>query len=99
MSFRCGPGDIAGNLGVVMAHAPGAKAERRGIAISGLDLKLRPVDGAPVEARRSSRFEPAASQAKLLQTFTQKHRRRFSRPSRRVLLFAAMDQAVQKSPG
>src|ERR1700722_12996033 len=36
LSFGCGPGDVAGDLGIVMGDAAGAKAERRGIDVAGL---------------------------------------------------------------
>src|SRR5208282_2736723 len=86
-------------LRVVMRHAPGAKAERSGIQIARLLLEARPVNRAPVETRRRPGLEPASAQAKLLERFAQQNRRRFSRTSRRILLLAAVNQPVKKSPG
>jgi len=43
-----------------------AKAERGGVGVAGLKLKLRPVDSATIEARRRTRLEAAAAQAELL---------------------------------
>src|SRR5208337_4428393 len=96
--FR-GKGDVAGHLRVVMRNAPGTKTERSGIQIARLPLEARPVNGAPVETRRRPGLEPASAQPKLLQRFAQQNRRRLSRTSRRILLFAAVDQPVEKSPG
>ena len=82
-----------------MRDPPGTKAERRGIVVAGLHLKLRPVDGAAVEARRRTRLEPATPQTKLLEGLAQKHGGGFAGASRGILLFAAVDQAVQKRAG
>ena len=99
MRLRRGPGDVAGHLRIVMRHPPGAKAERGGIGVAGLHLKLRPVDGAAVETRRRSGLQPATAQAKLLQSFAQKHGGGFAGASRGILLLAAMDQAVEERAG
>src|SRR5208282_3434979 len=93
---RC-EGDVAGHLRVVMGNAPGAKAEWSRIQIAGLPLEAHPINRAPVEPRRRPGLEPASAQPKLLQRFTQQNRRRFSRPSRRILLLPAMNQPVQES--
>ena len=82
-----------------MRDPPGTKAERGGIVVTGLHLKLRPVDGAAIEARRRARLEPATPQSKLLEGISQKHGGGFAGASRGILLFAAMDQAVQKRAG
>ena len=82
-----------------MRDPPGAKAERRGIVVTGLHLKLRPVDGAAVEARRRAGLEAATAQAELLERFAQKHGGRFAAASGGILLLAAVDQAVEKRAG
>src|ERR1019366_8536799 len=94
-----GKGDVAGHLRVVMRHAPCTKAERSRVQIARLPLEARPVNAAPVKARRRPGLEPASAQAKLLKRFAQQTRRRFSRASRRILLFATMNQPVKKSSG
>jgi hypothetical protein len=82
-----------------MQNTPRAKTERSRIQIAGLSLKARPVNGAPVETRRRPGLEPASAQPKLLERFAQQNRCRFSRSSRRILLLAAVNQPVEKSPG
>ena len=94
-----GPGDVARHLRVVMRNALGAKAERRRIDVARLLGKARPVDAASVEARRSSGLEPASAQAELLQSLAQQNGVGFARTSRRVLLLAAVNQAVEKCSG
>src|SRR6478609_5108486 len=79
-----------------MRDPPGTKAERGGIVVTGLHLKLRPVDGAAVEARRRSGLEPATAQAQLLERFAQEHGSGFTGASCRILLLATVDQAVEK---
>src|SRR5208337_3352344 len=64
-----------------------------------LPLEARPVNGAPVETRRRPRLEAASAQPKPLERFAEQNSRRFSRTSRRILLLAAVDQPVEKSPG
>ena len=56
MGFGSSPGDVAGDLRIVMGDALGAEAERCGIGVAGLELKFRPVDAAAVEARRGAGF-------------------------------------------
>ena len=80
----------------MMRNPLGAKAEWRGIDVAGLHLKSRPIDGASIQSRRRSRLQPAAAQAQLLQRFAQQHRSRLARPSRGILLLAAMNQSIQK---
>ena len=82
-----------------MRHALGAEAERRGIGVARLLGEARPVDGASVEARRSAGLEAAAAQAQLLQRFAQQNRVRFAGTPGGILLLAAVNQAVEKSPG
>src|SRR6476469_7785360 len=82
-----------------MRDPPGTKAERGGIVVTGLHLKLRPVDGAAIEARRRSRLEPATAQPKLLERFAQKHGGRFTGASGGILLLATVDQAIEKRAG
>ena len=97
MSLRSGPRDEAGHLRVVMGHALGAKAEWRGIDVAWLLRKARPVDGAAVQARWSSGLEAAAAQAQLLQRLAQQNRVWLAGTSRRILLFPAVNQSVEKS--
>src|SRR6266853_3636947 len=99
MRLRRRPSNVAGHLRFVMRDSPGAKTERRGIGIAGLHLKPRPVDGPPVETRRRPSLKPATAQTELLERFPQQHRSRLSGASRRILLLAAVDQAVQKCAG
>jgi hypothetical protein len=73
--------------------------ERGGIGVAGLLGEARPVDGASVEARRRPGLEPAAAQAELLQVLAKQDGVRFARASGRILLLAAMNQAVEKSAG
>src|SRR6202795_5377752 len=95
--FR-GKRDVARHLRVVMGHAPRAKTEWSRIQIARLPLKTRPFNRPPVKPRRRSRLKPASPQPKLLKRFSKQNRRRFSRTSRRILLLAAMNQPVKKSP-
>ena len=82
-----------------MGNSPGAKTEGRGIGIAGLNLKAGPIDGAAVEARRRTGLEAAAAQAKLLQRFAEQHGGWLSGASCRILLFTAVDEAVEESAG
>src|SRR5207237_10038619 len=97
-AFARGPGDVAGDLRIVVRDTLGAETERSGIGVSGLKLEARPVDGAAVEARRSAGLEAAAAQAKILQSLAEENGRRFAGASCGILLFATMDQAVEESP-
>src|SRR6266567_3549877 len=99
MSFRCRPGDVARHLRVVMRDTLGAKTEGRGIGIAGLDLEFRPVNGATVQARWSSGFETASPQPELFKSFSKQDRGRFAGTARRILLLAAVNQAVEKRSG
>ena len=74
MSFWRSRRDIARNLSIVMLDAFGAEAERGGIVVSWLQHESRPVDGAPVEAGRSSSLQAAAPQPELLQGLAEKNR-------------------------
>src|SRR5258706_1553779 len=96
MSLRGRPRDVARNLRIMMRHALGAKAERSGIGVSRLFREARPVDRAPVKARRRSSLEPASAQAEILQGFAKKNGVWLARAPRRILLLAAMNQAVEK---
>src|SRR6266700_932938 len=99
MSFRCRPGDVARHLRVVMRDTLGAKTEGRGIGIAGLDLEFLPVNGATVQARWSSGFETASPQPELFKSFSKQDRGRFAGTARRILLLAAVNQAVEKRSG
>ncbi len=92
-----GKSDVARHLRVVMGNPPRAKAKRSRVHIARLSLEARPVNGAAVKPRRRPGLEPASAQPKLLERFAKQNRRRFSRPSRGILLLAAMDQTVKKS--
>src|SRR5436305_6220309 len=91
------PCDIAGHLRVMMRHALPPEPEGRRILIARLHRKARPVNAAPVKAWRSSSLQPASAQPQILQRFTQQHRVRLTRTSRRILLLAAMNEAIEKS--
>src|SRR6185503_14732109 len=97
--FFRGPGDVAGNLRVVVGHPPGPKTERGRIAIAGLELEPRPVDRASIEPRRRSGLQPATAQTKSFQRLTQQNRRRLARPASGILLLPAVNQAVQEGSG
>ena len=99
MRLRRGPRNIAGNLRVVVSDALGAEAERGGINITRLHRESRPVDGAPVKARRSARLEPATAQAEILQRLAQQNGIRLPGTPRRILLLSAVNQSVEKSSG
>src|SRR5258708_10681434 len=97
--LRCSPRDVAGNLRVVMCHSLGAKTEGRGIVVSRLLRETRPIDGAPIEARRRSGLEPASAQAEVLQRLSEQNRIRFPRTSRRILLLSTVNQTIEKGAG
>src|SRR5205814_1994455 len=61
MGLRRGPGDVAGHLRIVMRNPLGAKTERSGIRIAGLNLKLRPINGAAIETRRGPGLQAASA--------------------------------------
>src|SRR5579863_3880466 len=82
-----------------MGHALGAEAEWRGVGIARLGRTSRPVDSASIETRRSAGLEAAAAQSQLLQRFAKKHCIRLTGTPRGILLLAAMNEAVEKSPG
>ncbi len=82
-----------------MRDAAGTKAERRGIDVARLELELRPVNGAAIEARRSSGLEAAAAKAQLLERFSEQDGGGFAGASGGVLLFAAVDQTVEEGAG
>ena len=54
---------------------------------------------APVQPRRSAGLEAASAQAELLQRLAQQNRVGLARPSRRILLLAAVDQPVEERSG
>src|SRR3954462_7886056 len=97
--FRGRPCDVTGHLRVVMSHPPGSEAERRGILVTRLGCKARPINGSPVQARRCAGLQAASAQPKLLESFAQQHRILLSRTPRGILLLPAMDQPVQKCSG
>ena len=97
--FRRGVGDVAGDLRVVMRDALGAEAEGRGIGVAGLRCEARPVDGAAIEARRRAGLEAASAQAEILQSFAEQDGVGLAGASGRILLLAAVDEAVEKSSG
>src|SRR5579863_1319436 len=83
----------------MVVDALGTETERRGIGVAGLDLETRPVDGATVEARGRASLQAATSQAQFLQSFPKKNGSRLTGASRGILLFAAVDEAVEESAG
>src|SRR5580765_2696664 len=74
-----------------------AEAERRRIGVPRLDFKARPVNAAAIQTRWRSGFQPATTQAKQLERFSQKLRRWLSAASGRIGLLTAVDQSVEKS--
>ena len=78
------------------AGEAGAEAEGRRIGIAGLLFKLRPVDGATVEARRSACFQTALAQAEPLQRFAEQDAGGFTAATGGILLLAAVDEAVEE---
>src|SRR5579862_3516799 len=99
VGFRSGPGNVAGHLRVMMGHAFSTKAKRCGINVARLLGKAGPVDGAAVEARRSSGLEATAAQAEFLQSLAQQYGVGFAGTSGGILLFAAVDESVEKRSG
>ena len=98
VSFFAGPGDVTGNLRIVMSDPLGAKTERRGIGIARLHLEFRPIDRPTIEAWRRAGLETAPSQAKFLQSFSQENCRRLTGTSGRILLLSAVNQAIEEGP-
>ena len=80
-----------------MGNALGPKAERRGIHIARLHREARPIDAASVEPWWRASLEAASAQAEILQRLTQQDGIRLPGASRRILLFAAVNQSVEKS--
>ena len=99
MGLRRSPGNVAGNLRVMVGDALGAKAEGRRINVSRLHRKARPVDRTSVETGRGAGLEPTSAQAKLLQRLAQQYRVGLAGTPGRILLLAAMNQTVQKCSG
>src|SRR5262245_4545683 len=97
VSLRRRPSDITGQLPVVIGDSLGAEAEGCGIGIARLNLESRPVNCALIQARWCAGFQATASQTEFLQGFSQQDRGRFARPSCGILLFAAMDEAIEES--
>src|SRR6185437_16350857 len=62
--FRSGKGNMATDLRA--RNGFGSKAERSGLGVTGLLVKLRPIDGATVDTRRCSGLEAAISQTQTL---------------------------------
>src|SRR6266478_4165527 len=98
MRLRRSPRNVTGDLRIVMSHSPGTKAEGRRISVARLHLKPRPVDSPAVKPRRRPSLKPATSQTELLERLAQQDRSRLPGASRRILLFTAMDQAVEERP-
>ena len=80
----------------MVCDALGAEAERSGVNVARLHRKTRPIDGASIKARRSSRLKPAAAQPEFLQRLPQQNRVRLARAPRRILLLAAVNEPVEK---
>src|SRR5690348_3239972 len=99
MRFFGGECNVAGDLAVVMQDALCAETEGRGIGVPGLLFKPRPVDGAAVETRRRSGLQSAAPQAKLLQSFSQQNSIGFTGAACWILLFPAVNQAIEECAG
>src|SRR5664280_367129 len=106
--LRRGGGDVATHLPqrrnpravpCSLIPVPRSKTERRRVFIPRLLDELRPVDGAAIQARRGSRLEAALAQTQPLQGLAQQDAGRFATAPRRVLLLAAVDDAIEKCPG
>src|SRR5208337_126248 len=82
-----------------MRHALGAEAERRRIGVARLKLEPRPVDAAAIKAWRRAGLETATAQAEPLEGFPKKHGWRLAGTACRILLFAAMNEPVEKCAG
>src|SRR5258708_20366996 len=99
VSLRRSPGDVARHLRIVMRHALGSKTEGCWVDIARLLGKPRPVDRAPIKPRRRARLEPAPPQPEILQCFSKQNRIWLTGASRRILLRAPVNQAVEKFSG
>lgn len=82
-----------------MRDAIRAEAERGGVVVAGLQGEFGPVDCAPIEARWGSGFQSASAEAQFLQGFAQQDGVGFAGASGGILLFAAVDQAVEECSG
>src|SRR5579864_8200363 len=82
-----------------MRNPLGAETKRGGIGVTGLHLKLRPIDGAAIEAGRGSGLEPASTQTQFLKRFAEKDCRGLAGAACGILLFAAVNQAIEKCSG
>src|SRR5208282_5721445 len=96
MGFRRSPRDVTRNLRIMMGHAPGAEAEWCRVSIARLKNKARPVDRASVKPRRRACLQPASAQAKLFERLAKQNCVWFAGASGRILLLAAVNQAVEK---
>ena len=91
--------DVTGNLTVMVRDLFRAKAKWRGINVTWLDFKPRPINRPPIKSRGRACLQTASTQAEILQCLPKQHSRRLTGASCWILLLAAMDQSVQKSPG
>src|SRR5579863_7115533 len=92
-------GDVARNLRVVMRDPLGTKAERCGVDVARLFGEARPVDAASIQTRRSAGLEPTAAKAKFFQSLAQQDGGGFAGTPRRILLLAAVDEAIEERSG
>src|SRR5579859_164377 len=90
----CSEGDVTRHL--LLLDFFGAKTERRRVGIARLQLKARPVNRAPIEARGRAGLEPASAQAQQLKRFAQQLRGRLTRAPGRIGLLAAVNQSVEE---
>ena len=70
-----------------------------GSSSPGWTSKLRPVDGAAVEAWWRAGFQAALAEAEALEGFAEEDRGGFAGAARGVLLLAAVDEAVEEGAG
>ena len=97
MGLRRGVGDVAGDLR--LGDAAGAEAEGRGIGVAGLRLEARKIDGAAIEARRSSGLEAAVAEAESLEAFAEKDGGGLAAASGGIGLLATVDESVEEGSG
>jgi hypothetical protein len=96
--FR-GESDKAWHLAVVMRDPLCPKTEWSRIRIAWLLLEARPIDASAIESRRSAGLESASAQAELFKSLSKQNSVRLARASRRILLFAAVNQPIEKRTG
>src|SRR5438552_2233912 len=74
-----------------------AEAEWSRVSVARLHLKLAPVDGTAIEARRRASLQARAAQTQILQRFAEHQRRRLAAAACGIGLLTAMDEAIEES--